>query len=201
MRCWVFDVDDTIVEYVDFDFEEWYEFVAKPAAEQLKIPMSVEIWRAMIEGKISRKYPERFGVQAKEFWKKVDENNLKYRERMWGQRRIRASGNLEFLKRVDGIKIAWSASSSECANYVLEKTKTKEEFEEVFGKDYNDYQFLGDGDPKEEMLKEIKRKYNCEECYVIGDSERDMNAARAAGCTGLRKVPGKTIGELVESVL
>ncbi len=50
MPCLIFDVDDTLVEYVDFDMREWYEFIARPVAERYGIPLSFDTWKKIIEG-------------------------------------------------------------------------------------------------------------------------------------------------------
>jgi len=184
--CWIFDVDDTLVEYVDFDFEEWYRFIAEPVAKEMNVPLDMETWRAMLAGELSRKYPGEW----KRFWRNVDRRNLEYRKMMFSQGRLKRARGVEKISELRGIKIAWSASSKECVEYVLDKLGILSLFDGIFGKDYMDYKFIEEIKPRPGLLNEIKRIYKCEECYVIGDSERDMMAARGAKCTGLRVKDG-----------
>ncbi|NPA75941.1 MAG: HAD family hydrolase [Euryarchaeota archaeon] len=186
MRCLIFDVDDTIVEYVEFDYEEWYREVGERAARALKVPLTIEEWRAMTSGKLSRRYPEKFGVSAETFWKKVDAFNLQYRVKMHKAGRIRLYDDAKIIPRLEGVKIAWSASSTECVKYVLKVVGALDWFDAIYGKDYQNYAFLEQIKPYGGLLKEIKERHNCEDCYVIGDSERDMAAAQRAGCERIR---------------
>ncbi len=199
MTCWIFDVDDTLVEYVDFDFEEWYKFIAEPVAREMGVPLNLETWRAMLDGRISRKYPEKWG-DWKKFWREVDRRNLEYRKMMFSQGRLKKNRGVEKISELRGIKIAWSASSKECVEYVLEKLGIADLFPAVFGKDYMDYKFIEDIKPRPGLLNEIRRIYGCEECYVIGDSERDMKAAEGANCKGIRVKDGN-IEEIINSLI
>ncbi len=185
VRCLIFDVDDTLVEYVDFDFEEWFKFIALPAAEKFRIPLNIYTWRDIISGKISRRYPEKFSIAAEDFWREVDKNNLKFREFMMKEGRLRKYDDCEAIKELNGVKIAWSASSTECIEFVLKHIRLLKYFDGIFGKDYQNYKFLEDTKPNPGLLVEIKRIYGCDECYVIGDSERDMLAAKRAGCVAI----------------
>lgn len=182
MKCLIFDVDDTLIKYEKFNFEEWYRFIAEPVAREYGIKMNVHIWREMIEGKISRKYPEKFGIDAREFWKRVDNRNLEYRKMMLSEEKLEKYGDTDAIKDIQGIKIAWSSSSEECIRFVLEKTSLIGIFDFVVGKDYMNYEYIEEIKPKSGLLKEIIRKIECERCYVIGDSKKDMIAAKNAGC-------------------
>ena len=184
MLCLIFDVDDTLVEYVDFDFEEWYKFTALEVAKKLNMPLTIDIWRDMIEGKIERAYPEKFGVPYKVFWKEVDERNLNYRKKMLSEGRLLRYEDSVVIPKLPGIKIAWSSSSSKCVRFVLEKMNLAKYFDGIYGKDFQDYKFA-DSNPKYRILCEIIKIHNCDECYVIGDSQRDMLAAKKAGCKGI----------------
>ena len=184
MLCLIFDVDDTIVEYVDFNFEEWYRFIAKTAAKKLNIPLTLNNWRDMIEGKISRMYPEKFGVPYKLFWKEIDKRNLAYRKKMFREGRLRKYDDCSVIPELPGKKIAWSASSSECVQFVLNELNLAGYFEAIYGKDFQDYKFA-DYEPKYRILMEIIKIHHCNECYVIGNSQRDMRAAKKAGCKGI----------------
>ena len=185
MLCLVFDIDDTIVEYVDFDFEEWYRMVAYPAAEMLGVEMTEEIWRDIISGRISRRYPEKFGVPYREFWRAVDRNNLRYRMYMVRRNRIRLYEDAKSIADLDGFKIAWSSSSEECVRYLLRILDFEGVFDAIYGKDYRDYALIDGIKPNSGLLLEIKRNHRCDECYVIGDSMVDMYAAKGGGCVGV----------------
>ncbi len=185
VRCLIFDVDDTLVEYVNFDFEEWFNFIALPAAKKLGMPLSIKEWRDMISGKLSRRYPEKFGIAAEDFWREVDKNNLKFREFMLREGKLRKYDDCEVIKELNGVKIAWSASSKECVEFVLKYIGFLQYFDGIFGKDYQNYKFLEDMKPNPGLLLEIKKIYGCDKCYVIGDSERDIIAAERAGCIAI----------------
>ena len=185
MPCLIFDVDDTLVEYVDFDFEEWYKQVAKKAADALGIPLDIDVWRGMISGVVSRRYPEKFGIPAVEFWRKVDENNLEYRKRMLSTRRLRVYPDAYFIRDLPGKKIAWSASSEACIRFVLDAIGLLGEFQAIYGKDFENYAFLDEMKPKSGFLRQIITREGCDGCIVVGDSLRDMKAAEGAGCVGI----------------
>ena len=185
MLCWIFDVDDTLVKYVDFDMYEWYEFIALPVAEKYNIPLGFSVWKGMIEGKISRRYSENFGVPAEIFWKEVDYRNLEYRKWMYRQNRLRLYKDVKAIENLEGKKIAWSASSQECINYVLSLFGISSLFDFIIGKDYENYRYLDYVKPSPKFIEIIKKKCECENCIVVGDSERDMVAAKKAGCMAI----------------
>ncbi len=180
------DVDDTLIEYVDFDFEEWYRYVAEPVAREMGIPFSIDVWRGIISGRISRRYSEDFGVPAEEFWRRVDERNLDYRRMMWDEERIRAYPDTLVLRELPGKKVAWSTSSGDCIRFVLEKTGLIEYFNLIVGKDYGGYRYIDHVKPSPGLLKLAIGEFHCNECVVVGDSQVDMEAARRAGCRGIR---------------
>ncbi len=185
MLCWIFDVDDTLVEYVDFDPYEWYLFIAKPVAEKYKIPISFEIWRDIIDGKMSRRYSERYGVPPEKFWREVDERNLEYRRVMLAKGRLKLYDDALIVKKLPGMKIAWSASSEECIRFVLSTFSILQYFDFVIGKDYGDYAYLEEVKPSPRFIEIIKEKTGCKRCIVVGDSDRDMLAAKNAGCVAV----------------
>ncbi len=197
--CLIFDVDDTLIKYEKFDFKEWYRFIAEPVAKKLGISMDVKIWRKIIEGKISRRYPEKFGINAVKFWKMIDERNLEYRKNMLSLGKLRKYEDAEVIKSLPGFKIAWSSSSEECIKFVLENTKLLDFFDFVVGKDYENYSHIDDIKPRGGILREVLNKLRCEKCYVIGDSRRDMMAASNAGCMGilLSRDGGEKSGDIV----
>ena len=185
VRCWIFDVDDTLVKYVGFNLYEWYEFIALPVAEKYGIPLDFSVWKGMINGKVSRRYSENFGVPAEIFWKEVDARNLEYRKWMYRQNRLRVYDDVKAIAYLNGYKIAWSASSKDCINYVLSLFNIASLFDFVIGKDYENYKHIDDVKPSPKFIEIIKDRFKCEDCIVIGDSERDMLAARKGGCIGV----------------
>ncbi len=180
--CYIFDVDDTLIKYENFDFEEWYRFICEPVANELSVPMNLEIWRGMIEGKISRRYPERYGVSAEEFWRRVDARNLEYRKFMLREGRLKAYDDVSALSALRGKKIAWSTSSRNCMEFVLSTFNLLEHFDFLMGKDYQNYRYVEHVKPAPTFLLLIKDMFNCTSCIVVGDDEKDMKAARNAGC-------------------
>ncbi len=185
MLCYIFDVDDTLVEYVDFDMCEWYEFIALPVAEKYNIPLSFEKWEEIINGKASRRYSEGFGIDAKIFWSEVDKRNLQYRKAMLKEGRLKAYSDTDILKHLSGKKIAWSVSSEECVKFVLSTFSLLQYFDFVIGKDYENYAYLDDIKPSPKFIELIKEKMGCDKCVVIGDGDRELEAARKAGCVAI----------------
>jgi len=185
MPCYIFDVDDTLIKYHNFSFEEWYDFIAAPVAEELNIPLNLQIWREMIEGKISRRYPEKYGVPAEKFWAKVDKKNLEYRKFMFREGRLSVYKDTKVLERLKGKKIAWSASSTNCMRYVLSLFNLIKYFDLIIGKDYENYRYLEYVKPAPKFIEIIKEKMQCKKCVLIGDDEKDMIAAKGAGCVAI----------------
>jgi len=185
MPCYIFDVDDTLVHYVDFNLREWYEFIAEPVARRYGVPLSFDIWKGIIEGKLSRRYTEKYGLSAKQFWKEVDKRNLEYRKMMLRNGRLKAYDDVLVLREIKGKKIAWSVSSEECIRFVLSTFSLLKFFDFIIGKDYEDYAYLDEVKPSPRFIEIIKEKMECEKCIVIGDSERDMLAAKGANCIGV----------------
>ena len=185
MPCYIFDVDDTLIKYRDFSFEEWYDFIVAPVAEELNIPLDLQIWREMIEGKISRRYPEKYGVPAEKFWAKVDKKNLEYRKFMFREGRLSAYEDTKVLEHLKGKKIAWSTSSTSCMRYVLSLFNLIKYFDLIIGKDYENYRYVDYVKPAPKFIEIIKEKMQCKKCVVIGDDEKDMMAAKGAGCIAI----------------
>lgn len=185
MPCYIFDVDDTLVEYVDFDMREWYEFIVRPVAERYKIPFSLEIWKDIVKGKKSRRYTERYGLDAKTFWREVDARNLEYRKAMLRKGRLRAYPDTDILKYLNGKKCAWSVSSEECIRFVLSSLDLINYFDFIIGKDYKNYAYLDYLKPSPKFIEIIKEKLHCDRCVVIGDGNKEMLAAKRAGCLAI----------------
>ena len=182
MLCYIFDVDDTLIKYENFDMREWYEFIAEPVARKMKIPMNFEIWKDMIEGKISRRYTERYGILAEKFWQEVDRRNLLYRKVMWESGRLKLYEDVKILKELPGKKIAWSTSSTDCIRYVFSLFNLEKYFDLIVGKDFENYRYVERVKPDPTFLNIIKSAVRCTTCIVIGDDEKDMKAAKNAGC-------------------
>ena len=47
--------------------------------------------------------------------------------------------------------------------------------------------------PKPGLIQQLVKKYNCppNECWIVGDSARDIEAAHAAGCNAILVKTGK----------
>jgi phosphoglycolate phosphatase-like HAD superfamily hydrolase len=204
--CVVFDIDDTVVEYVDFNYAEWYRSVAEPAASRVGLPMSIEIWRSMLSGALSRKYSERFGIPANVFWSVVDEYNLEYRKNQFKLGKIRLYDDAKIIPSLPGLKIAWSAASEKCIRFVLDSLGVSGWFDAVYGKDFENYRHVEKLKPDPGFLKHILKLTGCKHCVVVGDSEVDMAAARDSDCNALlinRKegVDIRAVRELVNTLI
>ncbi len=185
MICYIFDVDDTLVKYEDFNFKEWYNFIAEPVARDLGVPLTLDAWREIIEGKRSRRYSEEFGMPAEEFWRRVDERNLEYRKFMLREGRLKVYEDVAALELLKGKKAAWSTSSTACIEYVLGLFNLRKYFDLIIGKDYENYRHLEEVKPHPGFLRIIVDKLGCDGCVVIGDDEKDMLAAKRAGCMAI----------------
>ncbi len=194
MPCFIFDVDDTLVEYVDFDFEEWYRFLVVPVAEQLGFEMTLDEWRGIVKGHLARDHVERYGVSAVEFWKAVDERNLEYRRWMLSQGRLRAHPDAEAIRHLPGRKAAVSNSSTRCAEFALEAAGLRDAFDAVVGKDYGEYRYIHEAKPRPGLILVVKRLMGCERCIFVGDSPSDVRAGKGAGCLTVQVLRGGEVG-------
>ena len=182
MPCFIFDVDDTLVEYVDFNFEEWYRFVVVPVAERFGFEMTLDEWRGIVKGDLKRDYVERYGVTMADFWRAVDERNLEYRRWMLEQGRLRAQGDAEAIRHMPGRKAAVSNSSTRCAEFALEAAGLRDIFEVIVGKDYGNYRYLHEAKPRPGLILVARQLLGCEQCVFVGDSPSDVRAGKGAGC-------------------
>ncbi len=183
----IFDIDDTLVYYENLNIEEWYEEVCLPSCESLGIEISLDDWNSLVSGKFSRDWPAKLGVNAKTFWKTIDEYNYKFRIKMGRQGRIKKYEDTDILSKIDVKMIAYSVSSKKCAEFSLEITSLRKFFYSVYGKDLDNYKFLMELKPHGGLLREILRRENISpsDCLVIGDSPRDYFAGIAAGCSAI----------------
>jgi len=183
----IFDIDDTLVYYENLSMEEWYEEVCIPSCNALEIKISLDEWKSLVSGKLPRDWPAKLGVDAKIFWKTIDEYNYKFRVKMAGEGRIKRYEDTDVLRKIDLKMIAYSVSSRKCAEFSLEITSLRKYFSSVYGKDLDDYKFLMELKPQSGLLREILHRENISpsNCLVIGDSPRDYLAGISAGCSAV----------------
>ncbi|NJE06089.1 HAD family hydrolase [Thermococcus sp. M36] len=208
----IFDVDETLVYYEGYDHREWYEGWVLPELRRHGIDLDYETYRRTVRGDLPRSYVERFGIDHVEFWKIVDEVNLRYRREMARLGRIKPFpdvGALGKLKKM-GMKLAAvSNASQECTEFVLGLFGLRKYFEVVYGKDYSN---LDGVKPSPYLVEKALNALGLkpEEAMMVGDSYHDVLAGKRAGMkvvnvTRFGKIEGadyyvKDLWELVELV-
>ncbi|WP_457754365.1 HAD family hydrolase [Thermococcus sp.] len=180
----IFDVDETLVYYEGYDAKEWFSRYLEPAFKQHDISVDFETYRKMVKGILPRSYVERFGIDHVEFWKLVDNVNLRYRKLSAKEGKIKifpdVSQTLSELRTM-GLKLAAvSNASQDCTEFVLELFDLKKYFEVVFGKDYS---YLNGVKPNPYLIQKTLKALNVSpnEVLVVGDSDLDVKAAHKAG--------------------
>lgn len=179
----IFDVDETLIYYEGYDHREWYEGWVLPELMRRGIELDYGTYRKTVTGELPRTYVERFGVNAIEFWKLVDEVNLRYREEMARRGRIKVFPDVDALKELRdmGLKLAAvSNASQECVEFVLGLFDLRKHFEAVFGKDYSN---LDGVKPSPYLVRKALKALRLEpdEAMVVGDSYHDVLAGKRAG--------------------
>ncbi len=184
IKALIFDVDETLVYYEDYDAKEWFSKYLEPAFQQHGINIDFETYRKMVKGILPRSYVERFGIDHVEFWKLVDNVNLRYRKLLAKEGKIKifpdVSQTLSELRTM-GLKLAAvSNASQDCTEFVLELFNLKKYFEVVFGKDYS---YLDGVKPNPYLIQKTLKALNVSpnEVLVVGDSDLDVKAAHRAG--------------------
>jgi len=184
VKALIFDVDETLVYYEGHNPQKWFNSYLKPAFQQCGINVGFETYREMVKGIHPRSYVEGLGINHVEFWKLVDNINLKYRRVLAKESKIKVfpdvSRTLQELKTM-GLKLAAvSNASQECTEFVLELLDLREHFEVVFGKDYS---YLDGAKPSPYLIQKSLKVLNVSpsEALVVGDSELDVKAAHRAG--------------------
>ncbi len=179
----IFDVDETLVYYEGYDHREWYEEWVKPELRRHGIELDYETYRKTVRGDLPRSYVERFGIDHVEFWKLVDEINLRYRQEMARRGRIKAFLDVSALDelRRRGLRLAAvSNASQECTEFVLDLFKLRDYFDVVYGKDYSN---LDGVKPNPYLVEKALKALELEpkEVLVVGDSAHDILAGKRAG--------------------
>ena len=184
IKALIFDVDETLVYYESYDAKEWFSRYLEPAFQQHGINVDFETYRKMVKGILPRSYVEKLGIDHVEFWKLVDNVNLKYRKVLAKEGKIKVFPDvpqaLSELKTM-GLKLAAvSNASQKCTEFVLELFDLKNYFEVVFGKDYS---YLDGVKPNPYLIQKSLKALNVSpnEVLVVGDSKLDVEAAHRAG--------------------
>ena len=184
VKALIFDVDETLVYYEGHNPRKWFNSYLKPAFQQCGINVDFETYKKMVKGILPRSYIEKLGINHVEFWKRVDNINLKYRRVLAKESKIKVfpdvSRTLQELKTM-GLKLAAvSNASQDCTEFVLELFDLREYFEVVFGKDYS---YLNGVKPSPYLIQKSLKVLNVSpsEALVVGDSELDVKAAHRAG--------------------
>ncbi len=208
----IFDVDETLVYYEGYDHREWYEDWVKPELRRHGIDLDYETYRKTVRGDLPRSYVERFGIDHVEFWKLVDEVNLRYRQEMVRLGRIKAFldvSALDELKKMGLRLAAVSNASQECTEFVLDLFKLRDYFDVVYGKDYSN---LDGVKPNPYLVEKALKALEVgpDETLMVGDSAHDILAGKRAGIKTVNvmrfgKVEGadyyvKDLWELIELV-
>ncbi len=183
LKALIFDVDETLVYYEGYDHREWYEEWVKPELRRHSINLDYETYGKMVRGDLPRSYVERFGINHVEFWKIVDEVNLRYRQEMARLGRIKPFPDVDALGefRKLGLKLAAvSNASQECTEFVLDLFKLRDYFDVVYGKDYSN---LDGVKPSPYLVEKAMKALEVEpeEALMIGDSVHDVLAGKRAG--------------------
>ncbi len=212
LRGLIFDVDETLVYYEGYDHREWYETWVKPELEKRGIDLDYGTYRKTVTGELPRSYVERFGIDHVEFWKLVDEVNLRYRKWMAELGRIKPFPDVSALEELGnlGLKLAAvSNASRDCTEFVLDLLNLRDYFDVVCGKDYSN---LDGVKPNPYLVEKALKALNLrqDEALMVGDSIHDVLAGKRAGLktvnvTRVGKVDGadyyvKDLWELVEIV-
>gem|GEM_PF-639910 len=183
IKALIFDVDETLVYYESYDAKEWFNRYLEPAFKQYDINVDFETYRKMVKGILPRSYVEKLGIDHVEFWKLVDNVNLKYRKVLAKEGKIKIFPDvpqaLSELKTM-GLKLAAvSNASQKCTEFVLELFDLKNYFEVVFGKDYS---YLNGVKPNPYLIQKTLKALNVSpnEVLVVGDSKLDVEAAHRA---------------------
>jgi len=182
-RALIFDVDETLVYYENYNDREWFEKWGKKEIEKLNISVDFETYKKMVKGELPRSWVETLGVNHVEFWKAIDKANLEYRK--WAAKRglIKAFPDVDVLRDLKsmGLKMAAvSNASQECTEFVLELFDLKRYFDVIFGKDYR---YLDGAKPNPYLINKALNALGVspKEALVVGDSLSDIIAAHRAG--------------------
>ncbi|ADT83722.1 HAD family hydrolase [Thermococcus barophilus] len=184
IKALIFDVDETLVYYENYDAKEWFSKYLEPAFQQHGINIDFETYRKMVKGILPRSYVERFGIDHVEFWKLVDNVNLRYRKVLAKEGKVKIFPDVpQALSelRTMGLKLAAvSNASQDCTEFVLELFNLRKYFDAVFGKDYS---YLDGVKPNPHLILKSLKVLNVppDKALVIGDSELDVKAAHRAG--------------------
>ena len=212
LRGLIFDVDETLVYYEGYDHREWYEKWVLPELRQHGIDLDYETYQKTVQGGLPRSYVERLGIDHIEFWKIVDEVNLRYRREMARLGRIKSFPDVAALGELRrlGLKLAAvSNASQECTEFVLDCFELRGYFDVVYGKDYSN---LDGVKPNPYLVRKALKALGLkpEEGLMVGDSLHDVLAGKRAGLktvnvTRFGKVEGAdyyvdTLWRLVELV-
>ncbi|AHF80193.1 HAD family hydrolase [Thermococcus paralvinellae] len=184
IRAVIFDVDETLIYYENYNAQEWFNSYLKPAFQRHSINVDFETYRKMVKGILPRSYVEKLGINHVEFWKLVDNVNLKYRRVLAKEGKIKifpdVSQTLQELKTMRLKLAAVSNASQDCTEFVLELFDLRKYFEVIFGKDYS---YLDGAKPNPYLIQKSLKVLNVSpsEALVVGDSELDVKAAHRAG--------------------
>ncbi|WP_056933643.1 HAD family hydrolase [Thermococcus barophilus] len=213
IKALIFDVDETLVYYENYDAKEWFSKYLEPAFQQHGINIDFETYRKMVKGILPRSYVERFGIDHVEFWKLVDNVNLRYRKVLAKEGKVKIFPDvpqaLSELRTMELKLAAVSNASQECTEFVLDLFGLRKHFDVVYGKDYSN---LDGAKPSpyliEKALKALSASPN--EALVVGDSRLDILAGKRArvktvNVIRFERVEGadyyvKSLWELVELV-
>jgi len=197
LKALIFDVDETLVYYEGYDHREWYEEWVKPELRKHGIDLDYETYRKTVTGELPRSYVEHFGIDHVEFWKIVDEINLRYRREMARLGRIKAFSDVSALGELRklGLRLAAvSNASQECTEFVLDLFKLRGYFDVVYGKDYSN---LDGVKPNPYLVEKALRALSLrpDEALMVGDSAHDVLAGKRAGLKTVNVVRfGKVAG-------
>ncbi|ASJ09137.1 2-haloalkanoic acid dehalogenase [Thermococcus siculi] len=179
----IFDVDETLVYYEGYDHREWYEKWVLPELRRHGIDLDYETYRKTVSGELPRSYVERLGIDHVEFWKLVDDVNLRYRREMARLGRIKAFPDVDALGELKkmGLKLAAvSNASQECTEFVLNLFDLRGHFDVVYGKDYAN---LDGVKPNPYLIEKALKALSLRphEVLMVGDSLHDVTAGKRAG--------------------
>ncbi len=183
IKAVIFDVDETLVYYKEYDRRRWFEERVKPALETRGIRVDYSTYRKTVMGELPRTYVKRLGIDPVEMWRIIDGVNLEYRKELAERGGIGVFPDVEALKELKrlGLKLAAVSNASlECTKFVLDLFNLGAYFNFIMGKDYSN---LDGVKPRPYLVQKALKALKVEpsEAVMVGDSLHDVLAGKAAG--------------------
>lgn len=179
----IFDVDETLVYYEDYNHREWFEKWVLPELKRRGMELDYKLYSKTARLELPRSYVKKLGIDPVEMWKVIDSVNLRFRRAMVLKGRVKRFQDVDAMEEIRILTpklLTVTNASEECSRFVLNLFDLEKYFDLIVGKDYSNIDGVK---PNPYLIEKALKAIGVSPrvALLVGDSINDVKGGRRAG--------------------